>query len=216
MNNNHLICFKFETSSSDPKAAQPLALGAVAIHPRTLEPVPGERGEFYSLMKPTNPDAVQKTALEKNRLNLAELCEAPEPGQVWGLFANWVYSFNPNGKSPLSAPIPCGKNIRLLDLPLVQRLCAGHGMVDKTGVQNLFSKVHLIDLQDYLWHWFENSSDLESFTMDVVRKYFGIAVEEKHTALTDARQVAALIMKFQHFYRRMSKSVRFKDSMTKA
>lgn len=214
MNNNYLLCVDLETGSVAVDKCEVLSIASLAISPHTMEPVPGERGEFYSLMRPLDFNNLQEGALKVNKLTRKELREAPEQAQVFKLFADFCYMYNPKGKSPFSAPIACGKNIRNFDLPIIERLCRSHGMIDKEGKQNLFSKRLTIDLEDYLFHWFEgNGTELANYKMDTVRSYFGLSDENAHTAIQDVRDTAALIMKFQNLYRRLFKTVKFKNSM---
>lgn len=215
MNQNNLLVVDFETGSVNPHECQVCSVAGLAINPRTMEPVPGERGEFYSLLRPTDFSKLQQQALDVNKLTVEELKVAPEQSVVFKLFAEWVLSYNPKGRSPFTAPIMCGKNIRNFDMIILQRLCKQHGFVDKGGNQCLFSKRLMIDLEDYLFHWWENSEELPNYKMDTVRPYFGISSENAHNALQDVRDTAALIIKFQQLYRNLLPKIKFKGSLTK-
>jgi DNA polymerase III epsilon subunit-like protein len=206
-----LLVFDTETGSLDVATAEILSIAAVAIDPQTLERVPN--GEFYSLMRPENMANVQDGALAVNKLTRAELAKAPPRELVWRKFVDFVRQQNPKGRSPFTAPIACGKNIRAFDLPLCARLCAQYGDVDKAGRPNIFNQRWTLDLEDFLWLWFESRQDLPSYKLDDVREYMGLSKDGAHSAITDAQQTADLIVHFLRLHRRVSPKVQFKNSL---
>lgn len=203
---NTLIVLDWETGSVDIETLEPLSIGAVAINPKTLTPVPGERGTFYSLMKPLNFDNLQQRALDVNGLTKEELAKAPDQKLVWELFTRWVYGFNPKGKYFNTAPIACGKNIRHFDMPIVQRMAKTYENVDKNGVQNLFHRRYMIDVEDDLYRFFGHTDVMENMKLDTVRKHFGMSTANAHNALEDCRQTAQLIIAFFELYRSVAKN----------
>jgi DNA polymerase III epsilon subunit-like protein len=191
------IVFDLETGGLKPDHHEVLQIGAKAYNGRTLEPYPVESGgEFNIYLRPNYPERLEAQALAVNGLTL-ELLEARGIDQKvgWLQFREWAAQYRRKG--PLGAPIACGKNIRRFDLKFVAVLdalyCKG-----KSGAFN--SRIEL-DLQDDLWRWFAGDPTLGDYSMDTVRKYFGLPPSPTHDALIDARETGHLIMKFLRLYR---------------
>lgn len=212
MNHNTLICLDFETGNLEIKDIQPIQVAAKAFHPRTLQPIAGTRGEFCSDMKPTDFSKISQKALDINKRKIEDLEKAPEQKVVWSAFAEWVNSFNYR-KDIYSAPIAIGKNIHNFDMPIVQILSEKYGFVDKNGKQNLFNQVRIIDLDDFMFYFFENSEELKNIKMDTLREYFGLSKENGHEALCDVKQTAELVLRFMKVVRNTSKKIKFKGSL---
>jgi len=213
VNSNIIICFDFETGGLDTRTTEPIEIAAIAINPRTLAPVPD--GTFYSLCKPTDFSLLQDQALAVNGKTRDQLKHAPEQEAVWRSFAGFIKRFNAKGNGFASAPIAAGKNIRLFDLPIFNRLCAKYGLVDKNGDQNLFHRRKIYDLEDMLEMWFENSDELPDRKMDTLRKYFGMSSEGAHSAMVDTKQTADLIVRFLKVHRYYATKVEFRGACAK-
>lgn len=218
MNENVLLVFDFETAGAlshgphglDAGKVHPIQIACVALHPRKLTVIPGS--EFESMMRPPAGAKLNPKALEVNKKTPEQVWAAPETPVVWERFAAHVRKFNPKGASPFSAPIPCGKNIRNFDLPIVQWLCEQHGPTDKAGRQSLFHNRIQLDLEDFLWTWFENSEDLANYAMDTVRPFFGLSNENSHDALVDVKQTALLVRLFLQLHRNLHPKVQFRKA----
>lgn len=168
-------------------------------------------------MRPMFPERLDENALRVNKKTKEELMKAPDQKLVWNQFIDWVHKFNKDG-SKYNAPIACGKNIRGFDLLFVDELNKKHSSKKEKTV--LFSTRTQLDLEDFLWHWFEQSNVLinpktkkPDFKMDTVRPYFGLSTEGAHSAMVDVVQTGALIMKFLKLYRTLNTKICFKDSM---
>jgi DNA polymerase III epsilon subunit-like protein len=66
-----------------------------------------------------------------------------------------------------------------------------------------------------VFYWFENNSDLKSYTLDSLRDYFGISKDGAHDALKDVRDTAEIIIRFLKLHRSLSQKIKFKNSFTK-
>jgi DNA polymerase III epsilon subunit-like protein len=198
LNKNILIVIDMETSSLDVATLQPLQIAAVVVDPRSLE-----LGDtFSSLMKPLDFNNLDPQAMAVNKIKIEDLEKAPDQKVIWQRFAYFVKQYN-RGHGPHGAPIACGKNIRLFDLPICNRLCRTYENVDKEGVPNLFHRRTILDLEDILWWWFESSEDLPNYAMDTCREFFGLSTVGAHDALTDARQTAEMLVKFLKLHRHL-------------
>lgn len=208
INNSDIIVFDFETGGLDPTHHEAVSLAGKAYNARTLEPYPIEQGgEFYSLMKPLYPDRLQDEALKVNNLTKDELDKAPDQKIVWNQFITWVKKYNPKG-TQYTAPIGAGKNIRSFDMKFVEVLNLLHSKSKEKTV--LFSNYRYIDLQDFLFYWFENSNDFKNEKMDTLREYFNLKGQQAHSAIGDVRDTGELIMRFLKLHRTLKNSVRFK------
>lgn len=217
MNNLYYIVFDFETGGLKSDYHEAIEIAGKAYHPRTLEPIPKEMGgEFVSLMKPMYPDRLDAKALEVNGRTVEELMKAPDQKVIWNEFINWVGTFNKEG-TKWGAPIACGKNIRKFDLLFADELNKKHSpKKDKTV---LFNERTQLDLEDFLFHWFENSTDLVNaktkkldLKMDTIRPYFGLSMDGAHQAMTDVVQTGELIMRYLKLYRDLFKRVPMRGS----
>lgn len=196
VNYNTIIVFDFETGGLDISTLEPLSIAAVALDPRTLQ----EKDRFESLMRPIDPLNVSARAMEINKLDIEVLKKAPEQGLVWAEFVRFCAKHNPK-KGVTTAPIPAGKNIRRFDLPICERLCRTYGNVDKKGEPNIFNRLELYDINDFVRMWFESDPELKNNSMDSLREYFGMSKTGAHSAMTDALQEADLIVRFLKLHR---------------
>jgi DNA polymerase III alpha subunit (gram-positive type) len=185
------VSWDCETGGLDTSESEILQIGAVSYNARTLEP----QGEFIIHMLPARPGKVHPKAIEVNGLTQEVLKErgAVDQKTGWLKFVDWVGQFNKT-RTKFGAPIPVGKNIRDFDLEFAARYNKEFLPRKKEAV--LFNQKTQINLEDYLFAWFENDPDLDSFSMDAIRPYFGMKVTEHHDALVDARQTGELVMRF--------------------
>lgn len=203
INQTTIIVFDFETGGLDTAKLEPLSLAAIALDPRTLQ----EKDRWQAKrIRPLDMNNLSQGALDVNGIKREELMDAPEQKLVWAEFAKFCKKHNPKGASPFSAPIAAGKNIRNFDLPIAERLCRTYGNVDKGGRPNLFNPRKIIDLEDLIWSWFENSDDLENYKMDTLRAYFGMSTEGAHDAMVDTEQTAELIVRILRLQRWLKSS----------
>lgn len=209
MNQLDFIVFDMETGGLDPKFHECIELAAQAYNARTLEPYPAEAGgTFLSLMKPIHFDRLEPKALEVNKKTKEELMAAPDQKSVWLQFIQWVNRYNPK-KSKWTAPIACGKNIRGFDLKFVDELNKLYA--PKKEKELLFSERIVLDLEDLMFHWFENEAEPAKHNMDALREYFGLSSEAAHSAMGDVKQEGQLIMRFLKLHRRLQ-AARGKDN----
>lgn len=210
MNNNTIIVFDFETGGLDTGSTEPIEIAAIAINPRDLNPILG--GKFYSLCKPTDWGIVSDEALKINGKTREQLQKAPEQSVVWESFVKFIKQYNPRKGSNITAPIPGGKNIRGFDLPIFNRLCRKYKFVDGKGIENVFNRRKVYDLEDFIEIWFEGSNELPNQKMDTIREYFGMSTDNAHEAMTDTVQTAQLIIRFMKLHRNTFPKINFKNS----
>lgn len=212
MKSNVIIVFDFETGSLDTNTCEVIQIAAKAIDRKTLNPING--AIFESLVKPRDFNNLQEAALAVNKKTRAELEKAPVLPVVWNSFINFISSFS-YGKSNIFAPIPAGKNIRYFDMPIFQRVCVELGHTEKSSVQSFFNRRHMLDLDEIMLLWFENSEDIPNMKMDTLRDYFGMSKANAHDALVDVEQTADLITHFLKLHRSIYPKVKFKDCFKK-
>ena len=223
MNKNKICIFDFETDGRDVETLNPVQIAAVIVDPRKLELI--KNAEFNSFMRPEGIDS--KNYVDKNRATIewhakVRGCEvdeildlwknAPPQKIVWENFVEFLAKFHKTGqkKTKFSAPIACGYNIHKFDLPIAKRLCDKH-----CKSKAIFHPRDVIDLMHWMFPWFENSTDVTSYSMDNMREYFGISTANAHDALKDVKDGAHLLCRFLRLHRRTAKSVRFKGSFGK-
>lgn len=194
--NNALICYDYESISSNPDTTEPCEIAAKIINPRTLKVVEG--GEFTSLMKPTDFSLVEEKALEVNHITRAELESAPEQETVFKDFVRFCQKFNVSGRKPWCCPIPCGHNIMNFDQKITARLCERY----KTGP--IFHPLHFIDTMNLHFLWFENCTEPEKYNMDYLRPWWGMSSENAHRAMADVDKCSDWIIRFLTFHRRIN------------
>lgn len=209
MANNTLVSFDFETSGINPETCQPLSLGAVAIHPKKLEIIEGS--EFYSLIKPEEPDKVPQEALNVNKLNMEELMKAPSLGVVWNNFVNYLKQYR-SGKNVWGNPIRAGFNIVSYDDVIIGRLARRFGNVDKDGRPDIFHPRDCFDAIHHLFAHLENS-DIRSYSFDNMREFLGMkSTGQAHNALSDSEDAAKLIIRLLNYYRKLNSVEKFRGS----
>lgn len=225
MNYKTYICLDFETTSALPLTTQPVQLAAVAIHSRKLEIIGGS--EFQSLIKPVfdedeckrlgvNPLEAGAVAVHGKTKEILET--APSLESVWKNFIEYVNQYNFKG-SNFFAPVMVGYNIRGFDSIIIDRICSkapyNLGPTDKKrGGQDLFNRIHSIDMLDFMFALFENNKDVNSLSADnLVRGYLGYDKGTGHDAMSDVIMTAELFCRTMKMLRATATRKNFKDSM---
>lgn len=213
MNYRDFICYDMETTSASPHTTQPVQLAAVVIHGRKLEIKPNS--EFESLIQPVfdeseceklGLDPLQPGAVAVHGKTAEILSSAPSAKSVWNNFTEYVNEHNFRGNN-WSAPISVGYNIRGFDSIIVDRLCGSapynFGPADKNNRQDLFNRIHMIDMLDFMFSLFENNKDVKSLSADnLIRGYMGYKDKgQAHDALSDVIMVAELFCRVQKMLR---------------
>lgn len=205
-----LAVLDFETTGLDVKTVDPTQIACCVFDPRTLK----EIDCFNSYMKPTtDPSTWSDKALEVTRLTKEQILEFPPQEQVFKLFIEWINKHKKGNRFD-QRPILCGQNVIMYDLPIFQRLCEKYGYVDKEGQQNVFNKRTMLDTLHVSFLWLESNNEIQSYSFDAIRDYFGMSKENAHNALTDVKQTGEYLMRFLRFHRELvkGKKVQFKDS----
>lgn len=224
MNYRDFICYDFETTSANPYRTQPVQIAAVVIHGRKLEIKAGS--EFQSLIKPIfDKEQCQKLGLDPLEDGAVAvhgkteeiLQSAPSVESVWKNFTDYVNQFNFKG-SNWSAPISVGYNIKGFDSIIVNRLCSQapykFGPIDnKRGEQDLFNRIHSIDMLDFMFALFENNKDVNSLSADnLVRGYMGYSRGKAHDAMDDVIMTAELFCRVMKMLRSTASRKNFKNA----
>tara|TARA_Y100000310_G_scaffold110687_1_gene109118 strand:- start:96 stop:767 length:672 start_codon:yes stop_codon:yes gene_type:complete len=223
MNKNKICVFDFETDGVDIDSLNPVQLAAVIIDPRKLEVIDG--AEFSSFIRPADFDSASYFSDHKSTIEwharvrnctVEEVLDlwknAPAQDTVWVSFLEFLKRFHAPGKrkSKFTAPVSCGMNILGFDLPIVNRLNAKHN-----GGKEIFHPRDKIDLMHWFFPWFENNEEVNSFSMDNMREYFGMSTANAHDAIKDVTDTAELCIRFLKLYRKISKTVSFKGAFGK-
>lgn len=195
-----------ETSSLDINTAQILEIGAVCLHPQTLNIC----SEFSSKAKPEDWNLVEASALAVNKLTKEELETAPDIKIVFAQFTSWVQQFARNNKSySKNNPVCCGFNIDNYDLPIINRYCKRFGPYsNKRNCHNLFNQIYTIDVQKLMWWLTESHSGLPNLKQSTILEYMGvpaIVLEKSHRALFDCQMCAVLVQKLFGLSRYLTK-----------
>lgn len=199
-----------------------LSLGALVLHPRTLDPIKNGEvlEEFYSLSKPPKEDIgrIQEQTLKVNKITMEEVEAAPAEEQVWKTFVNFVKKFA-NGNTQWDYPVLAGYNIINFNKPILDRLCARYGNVNKEGRSNLFHMTDIYDVMNQFKWWFESNQDVKSYSLDNMRTYLGMPkdkdalvgeVIDAHHTVRDIRDTAAILKKFILLKRNLQKNYNIK------
>lgn len=223
MNYNKICVFDFETDGTDVNTLNPVQLAAVIVDPRKLELVEG--ASFNSFMKPENfdePDyydshrstiewhANVRSCSVKDIMKLWE--NAPSQKTVWDNFVAFLDKFHMTGKrkSKFTAPIACGYNMLGFDMPIIDRLSQKH-----SKGKSVFHPRDKVDLMHWMFPWFENSDEVNSYSMDNMRQYFGMSKAGAHDALQDVTDTANLFCRFQGLHRRTAEKVKFRGAFAR-
>jgi DNA polymerase III epsilon subunit-like protein len=225
INYNKICVFDFETDGTNPELCSPVQLAAVMIDPIKLEVIPNS--EFNINFKPEtiekDPDYEYTTDVVDFHAKVAGCSKAdimdrwrqyPNQSQSWKMFVDYLskYHSRSSRKSQFSAPIAAGYNIYRFDLPIINRLSQKYGNTNKEGKTDLFYPRDVIDILNLVFYWFEQNSDLKSYTLDSLRDYLGISKEGAHDAIKDIRDSAEIMIRFMKLHRKLSANIKFKDS----
>ena len=221
-----LLIADFESDSPKPEVCQPVQLAALMIDMYTLEVV--EDSKFCSMMKPDikdwgkiKPEIVDWESYTKDKdivdtakwhaknykVGVDEIFkmweEAPEQRHVWDQFRSYVTKYNVK-KSIWGAPVCGGMNIRDFDLTIVDRLNT------KYGLDNIFWRRDVYDIQDFVGHWLPYRKDCpNNFKMDTLREYFGLTTDNAHDALKDVEDEAEIIIRFMKLHQSLCNKIAF-------
>ncbi len=217
-NDNNIVVIDFETGSRNPYRTQPIQIAAIMVDSRKLEVIPNS--DFESLMCPVMEpelltkyelDALEDGALKVNKKNVDELLVAKSPQVVWTEFIGYLTNYK-TSKSSRGSPIVAGYNNNGFDDVILQRLGRQYGgWNEKQDKWDIFHPFYNIDVFKYTWMWFENS-DLESISLDSMRKYMGMSDEGAHDALVDVYDTAELLIRFLGLSRYFQNRVKFQNS----
>lgn len=225
MNNNKICVFDFETDGSNPDTCSPVQIAAVIIDPISLSIMDGS--EFNINFKPEvlekdanyeyTTDILDFHAKVRNSSKadiLQEWKNYPKQEHSWQLFINYLQNYHSRTtkKSQFSAPIAAGYNIHKFDLRIIDRLSIKYKNINKESRTELFYPRDAIDIMNLIFYWFENNNELSSYSLDNVRKYFGISGEGAHDALKDVKDCAEILIRFMKLHRNLSSKVKFKNS----
>jgi DNA polymerase III epsilon subunit-like protein len=225
INYNKICVFDFETDGSDPKSCSPVQIAAVMIDPIQLEIIPNST--FNINFKPevleNNDNYIYQTDIldfhsKVKGCSKEEVMQAwrgyPKQQHSWELFVNYLdkYHTRTSKKSQFSAPIAAGYNINRFDLPIIDRLSNKFGNTNKEGKTDIFFPRDVVDVMNLVFYWFENNSDLKSYTLDTLRDYVGISKDGAHDALKDVMDTANILIRFMKLHRNLSHKIQFKNS----
>jgi DNA polymerase III epsilon subunit-like protein len=228
INYNKICVFDFETDGSDPKQCSPVQIAAVIVDPIKLEVIPNS--EFNINFKPEVLESNNEYQYTTDILDfhskvkgcskddvLKEWKNYPKQQQSWNMFINYLdkYHSRSSKKSQFSAPIAAGYNIHRFDLKIIDRLSQKYGNTNKEDTSDIFYPRDVIDVMNLVFFWFENNSDLKSYSMDSLREYFGIDKDGAHDAIKDVKDTADIMIRFMKLHRNLSSKVKFKNSFQK-
>lgn len=201
--NNHVVCFDTETDNSNPYTCNVLEICAIVYDINTLEQKEVE--PFHTLVKPLNNDwsNVSEKALQKNKLTRKRVdAEGVDQQVMFEQLVKYLQQFQ-RKQDKWNALIPAGFNIHSFDNIIMDQMCFRYGYLEG-GDPKLFHPFHCFDLFDILRLWFHNSDELESFSLDTVRQYFGISTEGSHAATKDTEDTWLILKRFLKFHREMA------------
>lgn len=81
----------------------------------------------------------------------------------------------------------------------------------KKGQQALFHPAHKIDLINITYAWHEANREMQSYSMDSQRDYFGMPKDGAHDAMVDVLHEAELLVRYLKLHREIFQDVDFKD-----
>lgn len=225
---NRKICvFDMETDGLDTSICSPVQIAAIMIDPVKLELIPDS--EFNIRLKPaklqssevenpyTDSDILDWHAKISNitpEKVLSLWKEYPEQSQSWNAFTQYLTKYHTRStkKNMFSAPIAAGYNILRFDIKIIEQLSRRFNNTNKEGGSDLFYPRDTLDVMNLLFYWFEGNSDLDSLTLDNIRKYLGISGENAHDALKDVKDTAEILIRFLKLHRSLFKKVKFQNS----
>lgn len=206
MSKSVVICVDSETSSVDPYTTQLLSLGAVVVDTQKLEIIEGS--DFYSLLKPEDPDKVEQGALDVNKLKMEDLLKAPSEKTVWNNFADYARKYKSGNTHWGLVPFVTYNGLAF-DLIIFDRMAKKHGHTDKDGRQNIWNRRDQIDMMHHVYSWLKFPGQLDSVSFDNVRKFLGMTADQAHNSLSDAKDTAKLFIRFFKLYKELSVRIPF-------
>lgn len=230
MANMQKICvFDLETDGANPNNCSPVQIAAVMIDPKKLEII--KDSEFNISLKPEKLEAdVDYDYADSDVLDfhakvrgcssediLKSWRDFQKQEQGWKMFISYLDMYHLRGrkKSMFTAPLAAGYNINRFDLKVTDRLSQKYGNVDKKeNKSNIFYPRDMIDLMHIIFYWFEGNSELNNYTLDHLREYFGIDKEGAHDALKDVRDSAEILIRFLRLHRSLGKKIKFRGSFS--
>lgn len=226
--NKKIIVFDFETTSIDPRIADPIQIAATVIDPYKLQII--EDSQFYSWCCPENIDA---PTYIKNNLNtlqfhcknynismdelIKRIKEAPSEKLIFEKFIEYIkkYHNTQGAQSIFTAPILSGFNVFNYDFIIFDRLCSKYKYLDKNNKQNIYSERDSMDIMKIAILWLNYIPDIRSYSMDSLRKYFNMDTGQAHDALFDVKQEAQILLKFLTLHKSLAKNIVFKNCFAK-
>ncbi len=213
MNFNSFVLYDFETSGIDPRTAQIVQIGAIAVDGRKLEVIPNS--EFNILVKPLWGEECAKANLQeltegaiKVHKKDKELLDAKGVSLDTAInnFKSYVDQYNPK-KTKWSAPIQAGYNICNYDCVILDRDLA------RTGVSPFFHPITKLDLYPLMFMFFENDKAISSLSADsLFRKHMGWKDKgQSHDALSDVIMTAEVMIKSLRLIRKTVSKVKFEN-----
>lgn len=225
MNRNKICVFDFETDGSNPSECSPVQIAAIMVDPINLEIIPNS--EFNINFKPEVMEKDPKYEYTTDILDFhakvkgcskedvyAEWQKYPKQEISWKMFVDYLEKYHNKGskKSQFSAPIAAGYNIYRFDLPIIQRLSQKYGNTNKEDRSNIFYPRDVIDMMNLIFYWFNNNSDLKSYTLDSIRDYLGISKDGAHDAIKDVKDTADIMIRFLKLHRNLSEKIQFRGA----
>lgn len=222
--NKKIIVFDLETSHIDTAVADPIQIAAIVIDPNRLQTL--ENSEFYSWCCPDNIDS--PTYIKNNLSTLQFHCknynlsmddliqkirESPSEKVVFEKFIDYIkkYHTTQSTQSIFTAPILAGFNVFNFDFPILDRLCTKYKILDKNNKQNLYNTRDSMDIMKIAMLWLNYLPDINSYSMDSIRKYFAMDNSQAHDAIFDVRQEAQILLKFLTLHKSLAKNIAFKN-----
>lgn len=225
INYNKICVFDFETDGTDPSECSPVQLAALMVDPIKLDII--NNSEFNVTFK---PESIEKDANYEYTTDVVDFhakvqgCSKadimnkwrnnPLQEHSWKMFVDYLdkYHTRSSKKSQFSAPIAAGYNIYRFDIPIIDRISAKYGNVNKEGKNNIFFPRDVVDIMNLIFYWFEQNGELKSYSLDSVRDYFGISKDGAHDAIKDIRDSAEIMIRFMKLHRRLAHNIKFRDS----
>lgn len=154
-------------------------------------------------------------ALRKNGIRREDILTFPLEKVVWSNFIDFCTKHK-DGRSAFDQVIPVGWNIDNFDNAIFKRLCDTH----KTGCPlHARHSVDLLKICFFTMHGLTGDAEVNSYSFDNFRRYFGIAAEDEigvaHTAKKDVADLTQVFIRKTRWARQVAKAANFKGSFTK-
>lgn len=216
MNYNNFIVYDFETTGVDPRTAQIVQIGAVAVDSRKLEIIPNS--EFNILVKPLWGEECAKANLQeltegaiKVHKKDKDLLDAKGVSIDTAIknMKSYADQYNPK-KTKWTSPIRAGYNIGKYDDVILGR------DLERTGTENFFHPINSVDLIQLMFLFFENDKNVSSLSADsLFRKHMGWKDKgQSHDALSDVIMTAEVMIRSLRLIRKTVSKVKFENCFT--